>query len=208
MSTTTTTTTSTSLATTFPKTISAVPPDTNLRGYYQKQGVIHTTNLLSPSKVSTISRAFTSQVELDNTIGHDDNNYRIHSLIETIIIGPVNGAPLMFYFKPPKAPGQALHQDNLFPQARPEMCIAVWIAIGRINGENGGLQVVPGSHKYNLVCPEAEMADAKTSVNCVELRLPRDIVTTLERKTWRKSVLYWVCNVTSKERREERGARI
>jgi hypothetical protein len=73
MSTTTTTTTSTSLATTFPKTISAVPPDTNRRGYYQKQGVIHTTNLLSPSKVSTISRAFTSQVELDNTIGHDDN---------------------------------------------------------------------------------------------------------------------------------------
>jgi phytanoyl-CoA hydroxylase len=103
-------------------------------------------------------------------------DYRIHSLIEIIIIGPVNGAQLMFYFKLPKVPGQVLHQDNLFLQASPETCIAFWIAIDRINGENRGLQVVPGSHKYNLVCPEVEMADVETSVNCVGLRLPRNMV--------------------------------
>ena len=37
----------------------------------------------------------------------------------------------------------------------------------------------------------------------VTMRLANGGVTTLERKTWRKSALYWVCNVTSKE---ERGA--
>ena len=44
------------------------------------------------------------------------------------LIGPAYGAQSMFYFKPPTARGQALHQDNLFLQAHPETCLAAWIA--------------------------------------------------------------------------------
>jgi phytanoyl-CoA hydroxylase len=40
------------------------------------------------------------------------------------LIGPAYGAQSMFYFKPPTARGQALHQDNLFLQAHPETCMA------------------------------------------------------------------------------------
>ncbi|KAJ5819347.1 phytanoyl-dioxygenase family protein [Penicillium riverlandense] len=86
-------------------------------------------------------------------------------------IGPVNGAQSMFYFKPPKARGQALHQDNLFLQSHPETCIAVWIAIDPVDEDNGGLQVVPGSHNYELVCPGD--ADSETSFSRQAIHLPR-----------------------------------
>ena len=55
------------------------------------------------------------------------------------MMGPAYAAQSMFYFKPPTARGQALHQDNIFLQAHPETCIAAWIAIDDCDGENGGL---------------------------------------------------------------------
>lgn len=88
----------------------------------------------------------------------------------TEMMGPVFGAQSMFYFKPPTARGQALHQDNLFLQAHPETCIAAWIAIDDCDGENGGLKMVPGSHKYELVCPEE--ADQSESFTNAEIKLP------------------------------------
>src|SRR5690606_31041189 len=39
------------------------------------------------------------------------------------LLGPALAAQSMFYFKPPTARGQALHQDNLFLQAHPETCL-------------------------------------------------------------------------------------
>ncbi|GAA2107151.1 phytanoyl-CoA dioxygenase family protein [Microlunatus panaciterrae] len=77
------------------------------------------------------------------------------------MIGPPLAAQSMFYFKPPSARGQALHQDNLFLQAHPETCIAAWVAIDDCDGDNGGLIVVPGSHRYELACPgEADVAES------------------------------------------------
>ena len=81
------------------------------------------------------------------------------------MIGPLLAAQSMFYFKPPTARGQALHQDNLFLQAHPETCIAAWIAVDDCDAANGGLQVVPGSHRFELVCPgEADSAESFTTV--------------------------------------------
>ncbi|MEO3753272.1 phytanoyl-CoA dioxygenase family protein [Streptomyces sp. B6B3] len=68
------------------------------------------------------------------------------------LIGSTLAAQSMFYFKPPTARGQALHQDNLFLRAHPETCVAAWIAVDDCDGANGGLRVVPGSHRYELVC--------------------------------------------------------
>lgn len=94
---------------------------------------------------------------------------RILDRVEAMI-GPANGAQSMFYFKPPQARGQALHQDNLFLQAHPETCIAVWIAIDPADEVNGGLRMVPGSHKYDLVCPGE--ADSETSFSRQAIHLP------------------------------------
>jgi phytanoyl-CoA hydroxylase len=86
------------------------------------------------------------------------------------MIGPPLAAQSMFYFKPPTARGQALHQDNLFLQAHPETCIAAWVAIDDCDADNGGLQVVPGSHRYEIVCPGE--ADTEESFTTVAITLP------------------------------------
>lgn len=90
--------------------------------------------------------------------------------VVTTLIGPALGAQSMFYFKPPGARGQAMHQDNTFLRAHPETCLAAWIAIDDVDAENGGLAVVPGSHQVELVCPEP--ADLTESFTDVEVPIP------------------------------------
>jgi len=90
--------------------------------------------------------------------------------VVTALIGPALGAQSMFYFKPPGARGQALHQDNTFLRADPETCLAAWIAIDDVDAENGGLAVVPGSHQTELVCPEP--ADLAESFTDAEVPIP------------------------------------
>jgi len=63
-------------------------------------------------------------------------------------------AQSMLYFKPAGARGQALHQDNFFLKVEPGTCIAAWVALDRVGRENGGLEVVPGTHRMDIFCPE------------------------------------------------------
>lgn len=79
-------------------------------------------------------------------------------------------AQTMLYFKPPGARGQAMHQDNYYLQAQPEPCIAAWLALDQCDEENGCMQVVPGSHKWPLLC--AEKADSEASFTDVTVPLP------------------------------------
>lgn len=58
----------------------------------------------------------------------------------------------MMYFKPPKARGQAMHQDNYYLRAKPGTCCAAWMALDRVDEENGCLQVVPGSQNWPVLC--------------------------------------------------------
>jgi phytanoyl-CoA hydroxylase len=94
---------------------------------------------------------------------------RILDVVITLI-GPALGAQSMFYFKPPGARGQAMHQDNTFLRAHPETCLAAWVAIDDVDAENGGLAVVPGSHRVELVCPEP--ADLSESFTNAEVPVP------------------------------------
>lgn len=89
-------------------------------------------------------------------------------VVETV--GPVWAAQSMFYFKPAGARGQAMHQDNLFLQSHPETCIAAWIAVDDCDAENGALGVVPGTHRYEIVCPEE--ADATESFTSITVSIP------------------------------------
>ncbi|EFX03760.1 phytanoyl-dioxygenase family protein [Grosmannia clavigera kw1407] len=101
---------------------------------------------------------------------------RIVDRVEAMVGAPVHGAQSMFYFKPPGARGQALHQDNTALHAHPETCIAVWIAVDPVDDYNGGLRLVPGSHRYALVCPSDE-ADQATSFSKNTLVLPDGLTT-------------------------------
>ncbi|HSI87194.1 MAG: phytanoyl-CoA dioxygenase family protein [Candidatus Methylacidiphilales bacterium] len=66
------------------------------------------------------------------------------------------GAQTMYYYKPPGARGQGMHQDNFYLMATPATCIAAWTAIDGADNDNGCLWVVPRSHKSPILCPEKD----------------------------------------------------
>lgn len=76
----------------------------------------------------------------------------------------------MFYFKPPGARGQALHQDQFYLRAQPGTCMAAWMAVDPCDEANGCLQVVPGSHTWSLLCTTA--ADTTQSFTDVTVPIP------------------------------------
>lgn len=61
-------------------------------------------------------------------------------------------AQTMFYFKPPTARGQALHQDQTPLRVHPGTCLAAWMAVDNCDEENGCLQIVPRTHDLPRLC--------------------------------------------------------
>lgn len=84
--------------------------------------------------------------------------YLLDSRLEGILADLFGEEPLaaqsMLYFKPAGARGQALHQDNFFLKVEPGTCIAAWAALDPADRDNGGLEVVPGTHAMDIFCPE------------------------------------------------------
>lgn len=76
----------------------------------------------------------------------------------------------MIYFKPPKARGQALHQDQYYLRVQPGTCIAAWLALDPCDEENGCLQMVPGSQNWPLLC--TIKADTTQSFTDVTVPIP------------------------------------
>lgn len=74
----------------------------------------------------------------------------------------------MFYFKPPGARGQALHQDNFYLLAKPGTCVGAWLAVDDCDDENGCLQVVPGSQDLPVLCT----VEADTRVSFTDVTVP------------------------------------
>jgi ectoine hydroxylase-related dioxygenase (phytanoyl-CoA dioxygenase family) len=70
-------------------------------------------------------------------------------------------AQSMYYFKPPGARGQALHQDNFYLLAEPGTCVAAWTAVDDCDGENGAMWIVPQTNRMEIVCPD--QADERES---------------------------------------------
>jgi phytanoyl-CoA hydroxylase len=60
----------------------------------------------------------------------------------------------MFYFKPPGARGQDLHQDNFYLRVKPGTCMAAWIAVDDADAGNGGMMCVPMTASLDIACPE------------------------------------------------------
>jgi hypothetical protein len=79
---------------------------------------------------------------------------RLAAILTDLFAEEPLAAQSMFYFKPPGARGQALHQDNFFLKVEPGTCIAAWVALDPTDRANGGLEVVPGTHAMDIFCPE------------------------------------------------------
>ncbi len=78
----------------------------------------------------------------------------VAAVLEVLLGKPALGVQTMYYFKPPGARGQGMHQDNIYLVAAPATCIAAWTSIDDADVENGCLQVAPGSHRRPIFCPE------------------------------------------------------
>lgn len=94
----------------------------------------------------------------DQPLGPPARRWLLHPRIAEIVTALLGeaayAAQSMLYFKPPGARGQALHQDNFYLSVLPGTCLAAWLALDAADAANGGLMVVPGSHRLPLLCPE------------------------------------------------------
>jgi len=85
-------------------------------------------------------------------------HYLLHPEIAATVRALLGEAPIaaqsMYYWKPPTARGDSLHQDNFFLRVYPGTCIASWLAMDEVDEENGCLVVAPGSHRLDIFCPE------------------------------------------------------
>ena len=101
-------------------------------------------------------------------------DYMLHPKVMHILADLYGEEPLaaqsMFYFKPPGAKGQALHQDNFYLKVEPGTCIAAWTAVDAADEENGGLFVVPESNRFDILCPHR--ADPSVSFTREEVDVP------------------------------------
>jgi hypothetical protein len=94
----------------------------------------------------------------DRQVGRLAMRYMLDRRLFGILYDLIGEEPVavqsMFYFKPPGARGQDLHQDNFYLRVKPGTCMAAWIAIDDADQDNGGMVVVPNTHNMEIVCPE------------------------------------------------------
>jgi ectoine hydroxylase-related dioxygenase (phytanoyl-CoA dioxygenase family) len=113
--------------------------------------------IMHPHKIDSLSRKYLLDV-------------RLFSILTKLLEEEPLAAQSMFYYKPPGAKGQALHQDNFYLKMEPGTCIAAWTAIDPSNEENGGLYVVPNSQHAEIQCPHR--ADPEKSFTREEVDIP------------------------------------
>ena len=94
----------------------------------------------------------------DKAAGRLARRYMLDGRIEPILADLFGEEPYacqsMFYFKPPGARGQDLHQDNFYLRVKPGTCMAAWIAVDDADAGNGGMMCVPQTARLDIACPE------------------------------------------------------
>ena len=168
-------------------------PTKTAKEIYQENGVIVLKHLLNRDEVLKIRKAFAyadqeytwgperSEQGSDKKYPRIDNPHRettleagrlvaellfdsrFYGTVEDLL-GPSYAAQSMYFLKPPHARGQAYHQDNWFLNTHPDTCLAAWIALDDCDDDNGGLRVIPGTHKYPVMCHK-NSADMDLSFN-------------------------------------------
>ena len=132
--------------------------------FYAENGYLVAPGLLNPEEVRRFLRHVDdgAPVGTYNLHGHlRDGEYlalagqeRIVNAVRQLLGGKPRIVQTMLLDKPPiEGKGIALHQDlHYLPNdpATPDTLMACWIALTDTDADNGGLCVVPGSHKEGL----------------------------------------------------------
>lgn len=89
-------------------------------------------------------------------------NPKIVKIMELLVSGSVSALQSEFFFCPPGTTGFALHQDNYFVEAKPQVFASAWSPMQDVTPEMGGLIVYPGSHKEPIL-PVERLSDGDQS---------------------------------------------
>ncbi|MEO8606467.1 MAG: phytanoyl-CoA dioxygenase family protein [Chloroflexota bacterium] len=95
---------------------------------------------------------------------------RVRDVLASLLGTDPYAVQTMLYFKPPGARGQALHQDQYYLKVQPGTCIAAWMALDDCDEANGCMQMVSGSHTWDVLC--TIKADTMQSFTDVTVPLP------------------------------------
>ena len=110
-------------------------------------------------------RMMNPHLQPSREVGTIARDFLLDPRLRPVLTGLLGEEPLgvqtMFYFKPAGARGQELHQDNFYLRVKPGTCLAAWLAVDDVDAGNGGMKVVPGSHREEVACPQK--ADAAVS---------------------------------------------
>ncbi len=79
----------------------------------------------------------------------------------------VFAAQSIFYFKPPGARGQAMHQDNFYLMVEPSTCVAAWTAIDDADPGNGGMYLVGDTADEDVACPQMANPEESFTIHFV-----------------------------------------
>ncbi len=105
----------------------------------------------------------------------ESKGWMLHPVVGAALEALLGEEPIaaqsMFYFKPPGAKGQALHQDNFYLEVAPGTCVAAWTAIDPAHPDNGGMYIVPRTHTLEIQCPE--VADGNESFTSQLVNAPK-----------------------------------
>ena len=141
------------------------------------------SGLAKDDPLSLYPRMIHPHKHLDKAVGQVARNFlldpRLYPILKDLFGEEPIGTQTMFYFKPPGARGQDLHQDNFYLKVKPGTCMAAWLAIDRSDPENGGMSVVPGSQGESIACPEPSDSSVSFTSDHVPVPAGREVVYTV-----------------------------
>ena len=80
---------------------------------------------------------------MKNAVAH----HGVASVLSQLIAPNVKCMQSMLFIKPPRFPGQAWHQDEVYIPTRDRSLTGAWMALDDATVENGCLWALPGSHR-------------------------------------------------------------
>ena len=130
---------------------------------YERDGYLVVPDLLSADEIDSFLAAQAKEAPEDwkalglrrYTADPQWRHLAMHSKISGIVNQLMQGQPrivqTMYMNKSPEGgTGVALHQDTHYIRNEPNTLMACWLALSDTDKDNGGLCVVPGSHKRPL----------------------------------------------------------
>jgi phytanoyl-CoA hydroxylase len=141
----------------------ATPPTLSAKQIerYQTDGYLVVDDLLADAEVEAFLRHLSEDPPIGGYALHghlQDEQYRtlathprVAGTASQLLGGQVKVVQTMLLTKPPQGgKGIALHQDSHYLPNEPNTLMACWLALTDTDPANGGLCVVPGSHREGL----------------------------------------------------------